>query len=239
MNQQLFPDTFFGAHRATEDPRKAALLLHAMSPKDQGWVLEHLPVDQRGELRDLLAELIDLGIPVDRSLLSEVVSTSSPSPLPAAASAGIAPLPRDKSNEQGLESADIALLSRVLKDEPTGLIARLLNLSNWPWTEQFLVQLDPTKRRQIESLRNPVGSEVWKLEGEVGHALRVQLLRGVKARLADEQARVGLEAGDGIPGRLTFHAVKKAWWQRLGQLSRLLTVKRPARHGRSKEGSLR
>jgi hypothetical protein len=238
MNQQLFPDTFLGARRAAEDPRKAALLLHAMSPEDQRWVLGHLPADQRGELRDLLAELMDLGIPVDRNLLNEVVSASSPSPLPAAASAGIAPLPRDKSDEQGLESADIALLSRVLKDEPTGLIARLLDLSDWPWTEAFLVQLDPAKRRQIESLRNPVRFEVRKSGVEAGHALRAQLLRGVKVRLAGEQARVAPEAGAGMPGRQTFSAVRKAWW-RLGQLSRSLTVKRPARHGRSKEGSLR
>jgi hypothetical protein len=82
MSQQLFPTSPFVLNDVLGEPRKAALLLHAMRPRDQRWILDQLDANQRMVLQDLLAELKELGIPAEPSLLDAVADRYT-GPLPS------------------------------------------------------------------------------------------------------------------------------------------------------------
>ncbi len=68
----------------SEGMRKAALTAHALAAPDREWVLQQLPAGQRQALLALLQELEDLGIPRDRSLVSQALRSSPASPAPSA-----------------------------------------------------------------------------------------------------------------------------------------------------------
>ena len=64
--------------------RRAALTLHALAPPDREWLLEQLPAADRSELRGLLSELRELGIPADGDVIRSALAEASASPLPNA-----------------------------------------------------------------------------------------------------------------------------------------------------------
>jgi hypothetical protein len=69
------------AVEVTSGRRRAALTLHALAVQDRDWLLEQLPLQERLPLRELLAELKELGIPADaqtiRSALAEAEQTAN------------------------------------------------------------------------------------------------------------------------------------------------------------------
>ena len=58
--------------------RRAALTLHALAALDREWLLEQLPTAERVALRDLLAELQDLGIPADADVIHSALAEAAP-----------------------------------------------------------------------------------------------------------------------------------------------------------------
>lgn len=58
--------------------RHAALALHALGAADRDWLLQRLSPTQQQALQDLLAELQELGIPPDQSVIRVALSQTAP-----------------------------------------------------------------------------------------------------------------------------------------------------------------
>jgi hypothetical protein len=135
--------------------RRAALLVHAMDASDRAWVLTQLAPEERDPLAAMLAELRALGIPAERELLKQAAaempresdavrdSESAPRDMPA---------PDMSSPAALLRRADPALVARVLRAEPSALVAAVLALDAWPWHETVLIQLGTVKRSEVREL---------------------------------------------------------------------------------------
>lgn len=106
-------------------PRRAALLVHAMPRHDREWLLGSLAPQHRVELELLLDELQALGIPPDETLLRQVIDAPSAKP-------GVA------ERLEGLAPGQVAVLVRLLQQEPPQVAASLLAVRAWPWREQVL-----------------------------------------------------------------------------------------------------
>ncbi|RYZ06343.1 MAG: hypothetical protein EOO24_11760, partial [Comamonadaceae bacterium] len=100
-------------------PRRAALVAHAMSAADQAWLLQSMAPARRAELEGLLAELRALGIPPDASLLESLdASASSETPTPPDPLAHLA-------------AHQVDALAVMLRQEPPLVTARLLRMRAW------------------------------------------------------------------------------------------------------------
>jgi len=124
--------------------RRAALLLHAMSAPDVAWLLQQLERDDAARLQLLLEELRTLGLPRQSDLLQQAARQQTPPPRPSTA-------PHDAGDLlQCLRGAEVQQLAAVLRNEPPGLVARLLDSADWPWRADLLEAQGPHRRRQIE-----------------------------------------------------------------------------------------
>jgi hypothetical protein len=156
-------------------PRKAALLLHAMASETRLWLLEQLPAAQADALRALLAELNELGIPADQTLLREVLADPDLSEPRAEAA------PDAEAQLAAIEKAGPGSLWLALREEPAGLIARLLALFDLQWERAFLDQLGPAKRHQVQSLLSRFRTE------QQGRSAPPEQLRAVLLALVAEK----------------------------------------------------
>lgn len=141
--------------------RRAALAVHALADVDRQWMLAQLPPARRDLLVPLLEELQALGIPADPRMLDDVVHAVGADPAPAPAPAR--PERDDFTlQRQALARLDAARAAALLRGEPPGLVAQLLEIQRWPWREALLEQLGPVKKRRIEEaqegLRRRLGS---------------------------------------------------------------------------------
>lgn len=161
--------------------RRAALLLHAMSPADRDWVLEQLPAAARARVRGLLDELAELGIPADEVLL-EGLRDASPAPVAQPRSA--AP-PLSAIEGTGavavLEAADPREVARVLRNEPLGIVVHLLKAREWTWRDALLSELGVVERRRVEEKLAAHGA-VHASAGE-RRVLHEHLIAGIARRL--------------------------------------------------------
>lgn len=159
----------------TTSLRQAALLLHAMPVSDRAWLLAELSESQQEVLDNLLQELHELGIPTDRRLIDLAVKTPDDptdhlrTPFP----------PFTRLDE--VDETDLAALAQVLRHEPPGLIARLLQVRRWTWQTRLLAQLGTVQRRQVEdaleSSTPPVGPALQRaLLETIGHRVQQQRL---------------------------------------------------------------
>ncbi|MBE7367193.1 hypothetical protein [Ramlibacter pallidus] len=110
--------------------RRAALLVHAMPPSDQAWLLGSLPPAQREAVEELLGELREMGIPPDAALLRDVIE-APPTAQPETAEDVLA----------RLDAHQVERLAQLLRDEPPVLAGRVLALRAWPWAGALLAQL--------------------------------------------------------------------------------------------------
>jgi hypothetical protein len=212
MGQQHFSP--YGEEDVDHHPRRAALLLHALPQNDQHWLLAQLLPVQREMLGTLLLELRDLGIPADQAWLREVVSTTA-SPRKPDSVVDEVGTARPDSRQTALEQASAIMLAEVLRDEPVGVIARLLALQAWPWSDAFMEQLSTIKRRQVEDIlaRHNRGNGHPTVDS--GSALRKQMVASVLRRL--DECGVRSVRDPGVP-RVTASfpvAFEGPWRQRL------------------------
>lgn len=126
--------------------RRTALLLHTLAPSDREFMLARFESDQRAALNCLLEDLNSLGIPRHRTLLEETLSAVAASRLSGSPENLTAVL-------QTSSAADIA---RALESESPELIARLLQCAAWRWSEELLENLEPLRRRQVQSCLHDV-----------------------------------------------------------------------------------
>lgn len=127
-------------HATREAVQRAALALHGLAGVDRDWVLQGLPAEQQRTLQPLLAELRELGIPHDATLLEELLREPEQGATPQAP-----PHPLD-----ALDAAELEALARILEDEPPRLVAVLLATREWPWRQRLLAGLDPRRRAAVQ-----------------------------------------------------------------------------------------
>jgi len=144
----------------TAGARQAALLLHAMSPIDQAWMLDAMPVRQRETLQALLAELASLGIAVNPALIADATMPVS-----------------DEEQLLSLAGDRLDVVIRALRSEPAALIAGCLRAADWPWRDDLLHSLEPTLRARVNAAL--ASTTVCPLPP----ALRTALIAAVAARL--------------------------------------------------------
>lgn len=189
--------------------RQAALLLHGLPGADREWLLEQLPEAERAPLRTLVAELAALGIPTDRGLVEEVIGGGG-----ATAPAGAA--------DRALANADPALLAEILRQEPAGLVAALLESGDWPWRGQLLEALGTAHRRDAEDELARCRARRSAASGPgrgVALALRERLVAALAARLQEVAGEPAAEPGSRGPRPRRRGAAsgwcRRAWLARL------------------------
>lgn len=153
-----FEDETLRAQASVADgPRRAALMLHSISPADRSWILAQLRMDQREAINGLLEELNQLGIPREVGLIepaagglqvSKAVTLQVEQTVTQDSAAdGL----KMKARYSRLANADPHILAPLLLSEPARLVALLLRIHNWSWHQDLLEQVGIVKRRQIES----------------------------------------------------------------------------------------
>jgi len=194
--------------------RRAALLLHAMVPADRDWVLGQLPASGRERLRELLRELVELGIPRDATLLSQVVSAPSAAREPIL---DVEVLPDARAGATPAETvaaADPARLATLLRGEPVELVALLLSLRDWTWRDAFLRQIGPVMARQVAERQVAAGGGIGGAGEDVLLAVLVRRLRDMPVAMAPQATVRALPA----PAAARGATPGRGW---LGQVMRL------------------
>jgi hypothetical protein len=184
--------------------RQAALLLHTLPATDRAWMLSQLPDGQRVQMDRLLAEVAELGVPADPSLLDDVVRDAAGA-LPASRGA----LSPTTPVVRRLSRLSPTLVAELLQGEPDRLIAQLLRLADWDWADEALQRLGPSrKRRVLEAVAalTTVGEGVAR---EPGLSARdAALLEAFEA-----QARSRLATSPGSRGDADADSAAP-WWRR-------------------------
>lgn len=124
-------------HPSTPLLQRAALAVHALAAADRRWILEALTPPQRQALEPLLAELRELGLPVDAELLQDVQAPARTAP---------PPWPMD------LDERGVAALARVLNREPLAITRQLLALQPWPWRASLLAFVPGARRHLLDAV---------------------------------------------------------------------------------------
>jgi hypothetical protein len=157
--------------------RRAALLLHAMTPLDRAWMLDSLPEAQRDQLASLLGELQALGFEADPSLIEEATApVSGTLPVMAAAGdedvAGVKPRPWE-ARLLALDRGEVLRLANAFRNEPAGVTADLLRSADFPWRQAFLATFEPARPREMEDLigaRDAIGAVAPRLRDALSQA---------------------------------------------------------------------
>jgi hypothetical protein len=121
--------------------RQTALILHGLTTDDREWILSQLVEERVEELRGLLVELRELGIPADGTLIRNAVQRGA-TDAGAGASTDIAALARASAEQMRV----------LLVGEPDCLIALVFATSAWPWKERFLSLLEAERAQRIGDL---------------------------------------------------------------------------------------
>lgn len=152
--------------------RRAALLLHAMAPTDQAFVLNALPTEQAEVLRGLVSELEVLGIARDPSLIAAATGSDAARAVGTAQSSAIDRRSGPEDEEQ------IAAVARLFSAEPAALVAYWLHLADRPRREGVLEALEPAQRRRVDMFADAQHGAL-----DLPPALRGALLRAVSGAL--------------------------------------------------------
>lgn len=129
----------------TTQARRAALLLHALSPAIRRQVAGRLDAAESARLQPLLDELVKLG--VSQSLgeklqyLTSPMATSSPMPVSMAAV--------DKLTVQKAARLTAEDVVKCLQSCAPATAARLLHAHDWPWKAQVLELMPEARRAEV------------------------------------------------------------------------------------------
>lgn len=178
--------------------RHAAMVLHGLGEADREWTLSRLPQERASELRSLLEELHELGMPVDPDLIKQAVHRSeplAPPESPAQSKAGQV--------NAAIDGARADRMLSLLRGEPDRLVALVVSSSGWSWRQSFLAHLGPHRAERIRdmglSMRAPSALRAAVLQalaerlqhgsdehtgGEASGAARRWSLAGLRRRMA-------------------------------------------------------
>lgn len=168
--------------------RRAALVLHALDAVDRQWALEQLDREHRLALEGALAELVELGIPADPTLVDAALATHD---------GALTADPRIEFLSK--QSAEAVLMQ--LRGEPKALITTVLSLHPWPWAAGVSTELG-----------------VEAAQGQAPQGLRDDLLNELVSRLADAGTHtpVNHTPFNGASAAYKLRLVLRHVWARLG-----------------------
>jgi hypothetical protein len=86
-----------------------------------------------------------------------------------------------------LDKVSAASILELVKNEPAGFLARLLQIRTWSWSDAVLENLGPLKRHQIEQLMR-------EGLGPMGSALKESLLSTLLAHVGEERSNGALQS---------------------------------------------
>ncbi len=198
--------------QANDPVRRAAIVAHALSAEDQGWLFAQMAPSELPQLKALLAELVQLGVPTDRRLLEQALDGTESFGVVRVPQTARNLTPGDRSNLDffvDLDAVNEGALITALRQEPALLIARFLRIQSWPWTQKVLDALPALLRRQVDDLlADPSDASAS------GGALEEALLRSLRLRC--ERWTV-VATGQSPTERPRFGQVKfNTWFQRWG-----------------------
>lgn len=185
--------------------KQAALLLNALTPADRSWVLSQLDANQCGELRPLIAELHQLGLPNGLAVLSLDArgqgignddSTQNYSPHPRTGSVAVAEkaLLNDADYLKELGSQDLGCLERIWSVEQPELVAYALTIQKWPWHDALLERLPLKQRTRVrDALR--LMSHV-SLDSKLATAVLARLRKCCEASKQEEFPKASVDIGN-------------------------------------------
>jgi hypothetical protein len=205
-----------GAAPVPEHARRAALALHAMTPVDRAWILEHLPEARRITLERLLDEIAALGLPVQpqhvRALCEPGAALGALSLTLGKLPASVAGTARFASSAPGvdpLHALSAAVAHRVLAAEPDRLIADALRLGPFPWQAGLLDLLGDRRPAVVAMLQDSVDALPARRAG----ALRLRLAERARTLIEGDRPQ---QVQSSRAGRLAL-----AWAARLLGIARM------------------
>jgi hypothetical protein len=136
--------------------RHAAVLLHAMSTDDREWIMGQLSESHRAQLKPMLAELSDLGIPRQQDLLQQLHDRAMAT-VDTAEALNEAPAEAPSSANGRVSRASIPQLKAVFLHESPAFIAAALYGLPADRRSAVMAVLAPGKAERVEArLARPV-----------------------------------------------------------------------------------
>lgn len=162
--------------------KKAALSLRELAARDREWLLKRLPNTHQVELRKMLAELDEIGIPKGQRWLSELESEEAKNNEDDESTPNL-----DANLVDSLTTAEAKQIKRVLAKEPDAVVAIILAGGEWPWSKDLLSSYKGLRRQRLETLRQ-------QREQDLPDKVLESVLRALDRRLSWEltAARGGL-----------------------------------------------
>ncbi len=124
----------------TDRLRKAALTLHALSRRDQAWLLQHLLPSTRAPLQSMLKQLRALGI-------APGMGSDDTALLPAQENTAL-----NAAEVTLVDAASASRVAAVLARQPEQLQAVLLNMRPWRWRADYWDSLSAFQRSRMAEL---------------------------------------------------------------------------------------
>lgn len=151
--------------------RKAALLLHALTPADQVRVLQRLDEPARDHLQALLSELGALGIPKGRQWVpvEEVDAVQNPPAL---------------DTRQFLHRASSDAVMQALAGQSVDTVATVLLCERWSWASALIERWPADQRTKLRALVQAGGQVPSALADQLLAVLAEQLQRHPPAAVA-------------------------------------------------------
>lgn len=124
--------------------RKTAVLIHGISPKDQKWILSQLPITIANEIRPLLKELRQLGIPKDDLILKSALETAKT-------------IKQKNVQILNLNARPSNVVFTALKSEPLCLARSILAIYDWSWSADVKsLMVQSLKRKQTKTFLSSI-----------------------------------------------------------------------------------
>jgi hypothetical protein len=139
--------------------RRCALALHALHPHDREWMLGRLDGRAAQDVRGLLAELAELGLPQDRAIVEQALARDAAAP-----------------------ACDPQAWASALSREPVGLVALAVRELPGHQRDAVLQHMGITRERQVKQRlqeQRRAGPHAPRLKQAIDAALREQLAAAV------------------------------------------------------------
>jgi hypothetical protein len=165
---------------------QVALQLRELVPDDRGWVLDQLPQHASGTLRSILDRLErgDTTEGAESHGMAVAVDTAMPASASNDQQARVLMEEASQDAERLLDDASVDEVSAELAGAPDWLVAAVLSVRDWSWSEDWLLTQDQARRHAIYEIVRAAR----ELQPRAGEAL-VEILASRLAPPAQQSVR--------------------------------------------------
>jgi hypothetical protein len=185
------------------DPlRQCALVLHSIRAEDRKWLLARLRGALVPELEQLVGELQALGMPAEPSAAQLAIKAKISAQHTGGSPDSSAPHERPQRHAD-LRRSRAKALAEALRDEPVGLIARVVRQRDAAEQKWVLAQLHAAKRRRVKERMSASDAN------DLSIALGPRSLQALEEQLAIRLARsADIPAPAREPAGVVRHALR-------------------------------